>query len=62
MQVLKYYLSPLVSQKISEDNFNELDDYGAPFCEDNKRTGLVICLCPNSDHLISLIPSNRLKF
>ena len=38
------------------------DDYGAPFCEDNKRTGLVISFCSNSYHLISLIPPNRLKF
>ena len=37
-------LSPLVLQKMSEDNFNELDDYGAPFCEDKKRRSCNISL------------------
>ena len=49
-------MSPLVLQMINEDNFNELDDYGAPFREDSKRMGPVISLCSNSDHLNSLIP------
>ena len=56
------FLSPLVLQKISEDNFNELNDYDAPFCEDNTRAGLLISLCSNSVNLITLIPPNRLKF
>ena len=55
-------MSPLVLQKMNEDNFDELDDYGTPFCEGNTRTGLVISLCLISDHLITLIPPNRLKF
>ena len=46
MQVLKSSswdsLLPLLLQKISEDNFNELEDYSTPFCEDNTRTGIVV--------------------
>ena len=26
-------MSPLVLQKINADNFNQLDDYRVPFCE-----------------------------
>ena len=37
MQVLKWscwdFVSPLVLQKINVDNFNQLDDYRVPFCE-----------------------------
>ena len=37
MQVLKWsswdFLSPLVFQKIKEDDISQLGDYDAPFCE-----------------------------
>ena len=41
-------------QKMKEDNISQLGDYDAPSVN-NTRMGLVISLCPNSNHLISLI-------
>ena len=49
-------LSPLILQKMKEDNINQLDDYDEPFCELQYSVGLVISLCSNSNHLMSLIP------
>ena len=42
--------------KMTEDNVSQLGDYGAHSVNDNTLMGLVISLCSNSDHLISLIP------
>ena len=41
--------------KIYRD-LSTLGDYGAHFVNKNTRMGLVISLCLNSNHLISLIP------
>ena len=41
---------------MKEDNISQLVDYDAPFFEQQYTHGLVISLCSNSDHLISLIP------
>ena len=41
---------------MKEDNISQLGDYDAPFCNNNTRMGLIISLCSNSNHLISLIP------
>ena len=43
-------------QKMKEDNISQLGDYDEPFCNNNTRVGLIISLCSNSNHLISLIP------
>ena len=32
MKLLRVFVA-ITLQKINQDNFNELDDYGAPFCE-----------------------------
>ena len=41
---------------MTEDNISQLGDYGVHSVNNNTRMGLVISLCSNSDHLISLIP------
>ena len=41
---------------MKEDNISQLGDYDAPFYEQQYTHGLVISLCLNSNHLISLIP------
>ena len=46
-------LSPLILQKMKEDNISQLGDYDAPFCEQQHTQGLFISLCSNSNHLIS---------
>ena len=43
-------------RKMKEDNVSQLDDYRAHSVYNNTRKGLVISLCLNSNHLISLIP------
>ena len=48
-------------QKMKEDNISQLGDYDAPSVNNNTRMGLVISLCPNSNHLISLIPPRLLQ-
>ena len=42
-------------QKMKEDNISQLGDYDAHSVNNNARMGLVISLCSNSNHLISLI-------
>ena len=32
-EAVETFVSPLVLQKINTDNFNQLDDYRVPFCE-----------------------------
>ena len=64
MQVLKWsswhFLSQLVLQKINEDNFNELDDYGALFSEQYTHWFSYISLfkIKSFDQLIPRIVSN----
>ena len=55
-------LSPSVLQKMKKDSIGQLDDYDALFCEQHTHMGLAVSLCSNSNHLISLIPLNCLKF
>ena len=47
---------------MKEDNISQLSDYDAPFCEQQYTQDLVVYLCSNSNHLISLYPPNCLKF
>ena len=42
VKLLRLFL-PLVSQKMKEDYFSQLDDYNKPFCEQQYIHGLV-CL------------------
>ena len=48
MQVLKWsswhFLSPLILQKMKENNISQLDDYHTPFCEQQTGMSLVISL------------------
>ena len=55
-------LSLSALQKMKEDNISQLGDYDAPCYEQQYMHGLVISLCSNSNHLISLIPPNCLIF
>ena len=42
---------------MKEDNqFSQLGDYDAPFCEQQYTHGSVVIIYSNSNHLISLIP------
>ena len=60
MQVLKWtswdLLSSLVSRKINENNFNESNDYGAPFSEWQFKHGH----CSNSNNMFNLTPPPRI--
>ena len=48
-------LSPLILQKMKDDNISQLGDYDAPFCEQYTH-GSFHVFFSNSNHLISLIP------
>ena len=48
-------LSPLILQKMKEDNISQLGDYDVPFCEQYTHGSFYISFS-NSNHLISLIP------
>ena len=48
-------LSPLILQKMKEDNISQLDDHGPPFCEQYMHGSCYMSLF-NSNHLVSLIP------
>ena len=43
-------------KKMKKDNISQLNDYDEPLCQQPYTHGLVILLCSNSNHLISLIP------
>ena len=43
-------------KKMKKDNISKLNDYDEPLCQQRYMHGLVIFLCSNSNHLISLIP------
>ena len=65
MEVLYDALETFVTislRKINEDDFNEQDDYGVPFSEQQYITGLAISLCLNTNPLMALIPPNHLNF
>ena len=49
-------LGPSILQKMKEDNISQLGDYDGHYVNNNTRMGLVISLCSNSNHFISLIP------
>ena len=58
-------LSPSVLQKMKKDNIGQLDDHVIMMhhsVNNNTHMGLAVSLCSNSNHLISLIPPNCLKF
>ena len=63
MQVFKWsswdLLSPLVSQKMKEDYFSQLDDHDEPFYERQYTRGSCLFVCTNSNPSISLIPPER---
>ena len=43
-------------------NISQLGDYNAPFCEQQHTMALVMSICSNSNHLISLIPQTASNF
>ena len=38
-EALETFLSPLIIQKMKEDNISQLDDYDVPFCEQQYTHG-----------------------
>ena len=61
MKLLRLSFTINVTKKMKEDSISQLDDYDAPSVNNNTGIGLVISLCPNSNHLISLIPPRLLQ-
>ena len=65
MQVLKWsswdFLSPLILQKMKEDNISELDHYDAPFCEQQYTHGSCYIPLFKFKSFDQLIPPNRPK-
>ena len=45
-----------LAKKFKKNNISQLNDYDEPLCQQRYMHGLVIFLCSNSNHLISLIP------
>ena len=66
MQVLKCsssdFLSPLILRKMKEDNISQLDDYDAPFCEQQYKHGSCYISLFKFKSFDQLIPPNCLKF